>query len=647
MTSSSSARHHCFPRGIGARRAYSGLSITSLVLHSAVLHASAADTTTGLANATASSTSASQGSAAASHASHGSSGHSSAHHQWHVYGYEYSFIECVILVCLILMAVLFEVLYHAWLHTVEHSYEFGIPRSKRHHKKNKKSLWKVVLHNPFSTDGRGVGKRKDAAQDTHVHKDHGHEHEGEVGHAHHENGHGHGGRHAHGKLWKQLAARAGGEFMILGFLALAVYLFNKSGGFDELPVGVRGDGFHYPDSPTAWLHMTEDVHMKLFFAMMIYFVSASHMLYGCVSRLMTLEHVQNHVFTKALLCSTPREKLEITSGGLWHCLVFTDTANGWISRGRSYNSDALVSEYTSIREFFIDRIIGWESSWPEAFAEVREVLDIQAPYEPHQVRASLEDRLAFSTYWALILEEALGDMIQMPTRTWLCLVVETILFGAVCRAAVDMDWILAFVVFYLVLVTLCILFSLVVIRGRRKHILSSDSKVEDPGGEQGLAKCLKCCARQKLEMYLIWFWEVVRFSTIYQIAWIIFDFFLGFRDYSAGDVVLYLFIFFFELALLGFSSVIDMYFVLALPPFIDEGNLDTLIHVLHDTRAFRIDGERRKGHSPDNHTDDHQHHDTRRAAEDTEQLLAPEVFGKPEKSQPDLPGQNPPNMQNS
>lgn len=280
------------------------------------------------------------------------------------------------------------------------------------------------------------------------------------------------------------------------------------------------------------------------------------------------------------------------------------------------------------------------------------VLGTEEPHEDEVMRQTLDDRFAFSNYWAMIMEEALEDMIQMPTRTWLCLVLELILLLGLFRAALDeFDYVLGLIVLYAVCVAAFVMLANATVMGRRNHILRSQKNGEELQEEHGIAGCLKKCGHFKLEVYFIWLWEVIRFSCIYIIIWNMFNFILGFEDYTVATTIIYLCIFLFLFLLLGLSTGVDMYVVLALPPFIDDGNMTVLLRVLAGTAKFQIDGEPRHPSVDFEETASSGHGVRKVAAKPSEQApLMAELVGKPEirraeanadssQDKTDLPGQ--------
>jgi len=525
----------------------------------------------GSSSAASSNSASSSATSAGKHGSHSSGGHGSGHgghHQWHKEISEYLFTECLINVILVSLAIVFETIYHKTLHVAEHSFAFG--ENMAHglgHLGHSLCSMQGLLHNP------NAGKH-------HMKK----AHKKTMGDHHHRHHH----HHAHAKLWMQLSNRAGGEFMVLGFLAFVVYLFHKAGGFDELPKGHKDDEFLIPDSETAWLHMVEDVHMKLFCAMVLYFVSSSTTIHGCVHRMKTLQLVQAADFQQRKGRKPMLKRSQTFRGlqaGMWNWMVpGVSSGSKFLNCGRVYDPDWMVTEYKLLRAFFIDEIMVWKVSRPDGFGDVCEALHIEEPFKEEQVRQKLEAEFAFSTYWALIVEEALSDMIQMPTRTWLVFIFGNLMMALVFRFTKDVDWNIILIVNYSLVVMIVTVLSILVVYGRRKHIMDVQKERASFGKsekkERGLAPRMKAMFLCPVEAYIICFWELIRFNLIYVITWTFFDWVLGFIDWSAGRVVLAVVAFTLDFFMLGHSSLVDMYLVLALPPFVSEDNLDVLIHVL-------------------------------------------------------------------
>mmetsp|Transcript_15781 Transcript_15781/g.43124 ORF Transcript_15781/g.43124 Transcript_15781/m.43124 type:complete len:620 (-) Transcript_15781:157-2016(-) len=501
---------------------------------------------------------------------HGDAGHDS--HQWHVEPYEYMFSEVIVLIHLVILAVIFELIYHGVLHKVEHTYRFG---AKHEHHAHEPGLCFHVSQGLFHNPACGPGKIKTREKPK---MEHSHEH----GHGHEED-HGHGSHHDldHAQLWKLLVTRAGGEFMILGWLAFAIFLFHRCHGFDALQHGPASDAFRMPDSSDAWLHLTEDTHMRLFLGMVIYFISLGVTLRTYVARISMYEDIQRHLFL-----GTEPELIDETMlrTGMWNCLSCAPSSRAVCRRWKPHNASAVLEEYILIREFFVGEIVGWRQNRPDVFEAVRDILCLPDACGAEQVAAELRRRLALSTYMALIIEEALHDMVQMPTRTWMCVIVELAVVAVIFRAKVQVK-LYVFAVCYASMLLVIILLTAEVIRWRRIHIRQNveHCNVQETNEEHWFLLRVRTCGRRyKVENIAIRTWEVVRFSAIYIIAWTLMDVAFGFEHYSVGHILAYFCVFVLECFLLTWSGLIDAYLLMALPPFVDESNLHKLFWALRE-----------------------------------------------------------------
>lgn len=299
-------------------------------------------------------------------AQHGAS-HGEGHdHQWWDENYEYKYVESYVLVVLVLMAIIFEKVHHTAEHFVEGTYQFGQPTAHQ------------------------------------------------VGHHHR--------RHQTVPLFKSLFIRASGEFMVLGFLAFVVWLFNQAGFFEEVAHSL--DQHHtikLPVTAGALLHTVENVHMQLFIAMIIFFLFL-----GVALR-----------FT--LMLEARFEKANLRILGL---LKDGTSCEVWLRQ-----QNHVTNIFYHYREWFFSSLAAWSGRWDLAdevlkklIPRVKEIYDAEDVDEADEekepnVPVLLRTWFPFDTYLALNCRFVIDCLIEFHVTTWVFIMVIYIIQAQIHRDA--------------------------------------------------------------------------------------------------------------------------------------------------------------------------------------------------------------------
>jgi len=505
------------------------------------------------------------------------------HHIWYTEQYEIIFTETVSLIVLVVLAILFEVIYHVLLHKADHSYRFGELQKKEDALQTRR--WVQMMTHPGEHRVVQIGMRmKKVRAKVGRSKSTGNLTADDLWEISLAQSQAHVGYEQVERIrpWKQLLNRAAGEFMVLGYLAFVIYVFNKFGGFDVVPHGSVGqDGFSIPPDGSVYLHLFEDIHVRLFFSMVLHFISTTVTISECVGRMKTLEILQCHIFEED---RDIRPDLSVKTG-LWTCGLGASGGSKFFACLRSQDYRPILAEYKLFREFFIDEIVSWQSANPDMYESVTELLHLSQT-SSDVVREELDRRFDMSAYLVLIMQEALASQIQMPTRTWFVILAYLIVIAVFARCGISVPFVSILTVLHLCMLIGFTIFAVRVVSVRRRYVTSAQEARGSgtvPEVSEDSTSCMFYMGRRyKLEEYIICIWEVVRFSCLYLIALSILDATLGDHihngDATAAAINVTLFVL--ESCMLSWSGLIDVYSMLALPPFVDDSNLDKLLHVL-------------------------------------------------------------------
>eukprot|EP00429_Kryptoperidinium_foliaceum_P063332 CAMPEP_0176052398 /NCGR_PEP_ID=MMETSP0120_2-20121206/26052_1 /TAXON_ID=160619 /ORGANISM="Kryptoperidinium foliaceum, Strain CCMP 1326" /LENGTH=659 /DNA_ID=CAMNT_0017385837 /DNA_START=21 /DNA_END=1997 /DNA_ORIENTATION=- len=213
------------------------------------------------------------------------------------------------------------------------------------------------------------------------------------------------------QLVRELANRTGGEFMTLGFLASVVYFFRQVGGFKWLAEVSVDTEWPSPKTDMDWLHLAEDVHMNLFFAMVFYFVLTQRLVVGAVHRIQLWEH-----------CRLKRIIPNFDDiPGIPHFPVSQEDMN----------------EHSLWRRYFMLKMVRWQKKRPAVFKRLVATLNLDVEDEDFSDKfyKLLDTDFSFSAYLAVAIEQGVRDSIQVHRSTWLVLLAVLGVFATLNRFA--------------------------------------------------------------------------------------------------------------------------------------------------------------------------------------------------------------------
>jgi len=347
---------------------------------------------------------------------------------------EYSYIESCIVITLVICALLFEGCHHVIAHNAHKTYAYG----------------KLQRLHPEMTD--------------HAHS-HGHMHEFRV------------------PLLAHLVDRLSEEFMILGLLAFLVFVFREVGGFDkvlELFPPEEAE-IHLPGTASDWLHMVENVHMKLFLGMIIYFVLVSRIVTGCTHSIATWEEMRilrrNSLSTLENLGSSESSPDDI------------------VDRTQ-------LRRYGRWRSYFIFSVINWKDRRPKLYEEMLKHMfgtigDSSGDESVQAVHKALDDHFPFSAYLAYSVRECSKDTVEVHKTTWGVVLVLFVFFALIQRYA---DMILIHTMPVFIALAFIQLFGLrFVVRRFRERVETSGSRAIRSCSKSGLEAAEKVIHQMGLE----------------------------------------------------------------------------------------------------------------------------------------------------
>lgn len=286
--------------------------------------------------------------------------------------YEYNYVEVNVLIVLLLLALTFEsIWHHVQRYVRQNAYYYG------------------SLHDGPPAEAESSGQ------------------------------HGGGGpqhpraRHVHGKhvkLAEELVNRAGGEFMTLGFLAFCTFMFNTLGGFKWLVATCPPSGsVPLPATEVDWLHLVELVHMKLFVGMVFYFALISRIVAGAIRKIRKWEQMQLR-YARGQTINLNKVALAV---------------------------DRDLTEYLVWRSYFIQRLVATEDRRPALYRALFRELGVcrKAPDAQRRLREKIERCFSFSAYISLNVEIGVRDCIEVHQLTWFGTILLFGLFAVLHRFA--------------------------------------------------------------------------------------------------------------------------------------------------------------------------------------------------------------------
>mmetsp|Transcript_62721 Transcript_62721/g.162796 ORF Transcript_62721/g.162796 Transcript_62721/m.162796 type:complete len:549 (+) Transcript_62721:54-1700(+) len=212
----------------------------------------------------------------------------------------------------------------------------------------------------------------------------------------------------HTRLSKELVNRAGNEFMILGFLAFCIFIFNVSGGFDWCTSVSQASDFDLPLSAAEWLHLAEFIHMQLFFAMLVYFALISRAVRGSENKIKLWEKM---------------------------CMQWTSIQGKKARALRRPSSlstmDIDLESYTCWRQYFITRTVQWQQQRPAIFHDLMQRLEIDDAADDTSARFQdmLDREFSFGAYLALAVASGTRDSVQIHSITWSMVIILFVFFA--------------------------------------------------------------------------------------------------------------------------------------------------------------------------------------------------------------------------
>jgi len=378
----------------------------------------------------------------------------------------------------------------------------------------------------------------------------------------------------HLQLNRELVNRAGGEFMTLGFLAFLIYSFNQLGGFGWLAETVPHDDefveWHYPETKDDWLHVAENVHMKLFSGMVCYFVLISRMAAGAVERIKEWERCQMRRFNPVIYQVKTMTPLKAV--------------------------DESLADHMLWRRFFLVKMVRLQRRCPDMFHDLVEILGLDPEDDsfPDDFHEILDRDFSFSAYIALSVETGVCDSIQVHKTTWGVLLVGLGLLAAAHRFA-RIPVLALFAMLCLILMRLVIRHTRRSISRRvrdpttldvRRHSVSSfDTMAGIAGGHSssstGLSASLRFGERHRTELGIMRAFQIVLFLIAYVFSRTTLDF----HDWRVNTESTMMYTCLFALLLIGLAydlpnSVPLFLGMMAMPPHMDRTNFATFCAIL-------------------------------------------------------------------
>jgi hypothetical protein len=274
------------------------------------------------------------------------------------YHEDYAFVEAIIIVMLLVLALLFDAAHRSLEHIADRSYWYG---------KLQSAMPNGVCESSTPA-GRSVKRRQ--------------------------------------PLLKHWLNRLSEEFMVLGFLAFVVFVFREAGFFDWLVQAFPPDKHmtHLPQTGEDWLHMVENVHMKLFLGMIVYFMLILKVVNGCSKHVAVWEEM------RILRRSGKSEESEELSQRPTTGTVLGHTR---------------LRTYVRWRLYFIRSVMSWRDTRPQLYEETLRRLSIWSGDTPSQSQfeRTLDQVFPFSAYLAYSVRACCKDMVEIHHTTWAAVIV--------------------------------------------------------------------------------------------------------------------------------------------------------------------------------------------------------------------------------
>lgn len=430
--------------------------------------------------------------------------------------FQYSKVEEIILMVCVSMALVFDTILHKFQHHAEHSYRFG-------------DLRRAITR-------RASRDLRDAFSQRHT------------------------------RLQQDLVNRMGGEFMVLGFLAFCMFMFNNCGGCRLLHATFPPTQAHIPRSADDWFHTLEEVHIDLFVGMILYFILMSRVVHVSMRKLRKWERLHLRPGGSAIL----QEEVHESAYPLW-------------------------------RVYFVEGVLHWRQTRPELFARLLQHLGLDADdsHATELCRSYIERHFTFCIYLALHVERGVHDAITVSNVSWLMVLAGLVVLWILCRYLEVGMW--PFSLFSAALATLMLVGMKLVVRRQlraikiqgRRQAKEAAAAAEGAEGEVEETTCPEAAGRPQVGMLELFsrrhHTEIAAFrvlqvfvaSVTYNLARWLVD--MEWWSADAGRVlqrtslfiVLYLMLF----AVLP-REVPKFLVVMALPPMMDNGNVNLFFDCL-------------------------------------------------------------------
>jgi len=283
--------------------------------------------------------------------------------------------------------------------------------------------------------------------------------------------------------------------------------------------------------------------------------------------------------------------------------------------------DMELAKYMLWRDFFILKIAAWTHTRPKAYTRIIELLGLKkadhmdAEEFNREFDAVLEERFSLSAYLSLNLEAAVSDSIKVHWTTWLAVVLTFSVFALLHRFA---RWRLSFQVVIFIGFCFVIFGAMVYLSKKQQATIRKNTKKEkelracntagtlgskDDGG-MGVASRMVVSVSPDMgggihqnfntETIILRVLQVFLFLISYVFASTLVSLMLTLDETQTPDLLMTL------LPVLGFVvlyAILAKYLprllppfvaIMAIPPYVDNDNLETLFHVLvSDNLALR------------------------------------------------------------
>lgn len=443
------------------------------------------------------------------------------------------------LIFLVVLALTFETIWHQCGHKADRSYSFG------------------RLHDL-------VDSGADEADDKHVENHH----------------------QKHAQLLKELVNRAGCEFMILGFIAFCIFVFNLGGGFEWMVKQFQSGSMHLPKTEGDWLHAAEVVHINMFCGMCVYFLITTRVVVGCTQRIKFWEHL-------AL-----RRKQ--------HC-PFKVHGRG-LKRIQYLDSD--LAEYIHWRQYFVLKIGLMLSERHDMLKDVVERIGVseEALLEEEsklnvvqQFQDYVEREFNFGAYLAFSVEDGVLDTIRVHPITWSFMIVLFVLFALFARFLKLA--ITRLMPYFLVITAITMCTMKYVVHKKRQRIFSNafaqradaasgssskdapKLKMSSKGSLQRFAISLH--TKHHTEMLVLRCLQILLFLMSYVFARTALDMQLWKKEPLSALLYMSLFGLLFAVLLHALPDSVPLFLgIMAMPPYVDQTNFAAFCDVLFDGHSL-------------------------------------------------------------